>query len=600
MTIKNKKIAVNYSARDFSSIKNALVEHAKRYYPDSYQDFSEAGFGSLMMDTVAYVGDMLSFYLDYQANESFLDTANETDNIIKLAKQLGYKHENSFSSTGIASFYIFVPATSTGLGPDKRYIPVLKKNSVFSAKNGSQFILVEDVRFDRNTNEIAVARTDESTGLPTYYAIKSYGSVISGRYSSATISVGEFTKFLKVRVPLRNIVEIISVRDSEGYEYYEVENLSQDFVYRPIPNRGDDKKMVESYLRPYFVPRRFVVERDVSSTYLQFGHGQDPTQSETYSIADPSSVVLKYSAREYISDSTFDPAKLVYSDKFGLTPVNTVLSVIARVNTQSDVNISSNSLNEVVSSNFEFDDENNLDQTVVSTIKTSLEVNNEEPILGATATRDTNEIKKMALGTISSQGRAVTRQDYQSLVYRMPKKFGNVKRVNVLRDQNSYKRNLNVYIITQNEQNKLIKCSDSLKQNLKVWLSTNKMINDTIDIIDAKVINLGLDFQIVSEVKNNKEEVLSNCISNLKNWYTRTAEIGENFYISDVYKILRDTKGVLDVVDVRVNLKYGGAYSDIILDLDKLMSSDRRFIEIPDNVIYEIKYPNQDIRGVVV
>lgn len=600
MTIKNKKIAVNYSAKDFSSIKAALVEHAKRYYPDSYQDFSEAGFGSLMMDTVAYVGDMLSFYLDYQANESFLETANETNNIIKLAKQLGYKHENSFSSTGIASFYIFVPATSTGLGPDTRYIPVLKKNSLFSAKNGSQFLLVEDVRFDRNTNEIAVARTDDTTGLPIYYAIKSYGTVVSGKYSSATIPVGEFTKFLKVRVPLRNMVEIISVRDSEGFDYYEVENLSQDFVYRPIPNRGEDSKLVESYLRPYYVPRRYVIERTVDSTFLQFGHGEDPAKSETYSPADPANVVLKYSARDYISDLTFDPARLIYSDKFGIVPVNTTLTVVARVNTQTDINISSNALTEVVSGIFEFQDENNLDQTVLSTIRTSLEVNNEEPILGATGSRSTDQIKKMAFSSVSSQGRAVTRQDYQSLVYRMPKKFGSIKRVNVLRDQNSFKRNLNMYVISEDQSGFLAPAPLALKENLKIWLNNYRMINDTIDILDAKIVNFGINFQITIDSMSSKESVLSRSLSNLKNFYNKIPEIGESFFIGDIYKVLRNTKGVLDVVSVRVVLKNGGVYSTTSFDIDSQTSVDGRYINIPDNVLYEIKYPKQDIKGTVV
>lgn len=600
MTIKNKKIPVNYSARDFSSIKAALVEHAKRYYPDSYQDFSEAGFGSLMLDTVAYVGDMLSFYLDYQANESFLETANETDNIIKLAKQLGYKHDNSFSSTGIASFYIFVPASSNGLSPDRRYIPVLKKNSTFSAKNGAQFILVEDVRFDRDTNEIAVARTDENTGLPIYYAIKSYGTVISGKYSSATISVGEFTKFLKVQVPLRNIVEIISVRDSEGFDYYEVENLSQDFVYRPIQNRSDDKKLVESYLRPFYVPRRYVIEKTNDSTFLQFGHGEDPAKTEVYSPADPATVVLKYSARDYISDLTFDPSRLVYSDKFGIVPVNTNLTIVARVNTQADVNIASNTLAEVVSKNFEFEDENNLDQTVLSTIRSSLEVNNEEPILGAASIRDSNQIKKLAFSAASSQGRAVTKQDYQSLVYRMPKKFGSVKRVNVLRDQNSFKRNLNMYIISEDQNGFLAKAPLSLKENLKIWLNNYRIINDTIDILDAKVVNFGINFQITIDSMSSREAVLSRSLSNLREFYNKTPEIGESFFITDVYKVLRNTKGVLDVVSVKITLKNGGVYSTTPFDIESQTSVDGRYINIPDNVLYEIKYPKQDIKGVIV
>jgi hypothetical protein len=597
---KNKKIAIDYSSRDFNSIKESLVRHAKRYYPEQFQDFNEAGFGSLMLDTAAYIGDVLSFYLDYQANESFLETANERDNIIKLAKQLGYKYENTMSSTGLATFYIFVPATADGLGPDQRYIPVLRKNSSFSARNGIQFILSEDVRFDGENNEIAVGRVNETTGIPSYYAIKSSGVVISGRYVSAPIQVGEFTKFLRLQVPLSNIVEIVSVVDSEGFEYYEVESLSQDFIYKPILNRSSTKNQVQSLLRPYYVPRRFVVEKYSNSTFIQFGHGYDESLAEDVSIADPSSVVLKYEAKEYISDTSVDPSRLTYSDKFGIVPVNTTLNVLARVNDQQNVNISSNSLTQVNNVNFDFDNAASLDQTVLSFIRNSLEVNNEMPILGSTTTLETSHIKKLAMNSMSTQNRAVTLEDYKGIIYRMPSKFGSVKRVNILRDQNSFKRNLNIYVISENQKGKLENSSSTLKQNLKIWLNNNKMINDTIDIIDAKIVNLGIDFQFISDNTTQKEEVLSRALNNLRGEFQRKPDIGESFFVTDVYKILRDTKGVLDVVNVDVFVKTGANYSNIGFDIEQQTSQDGRFINMPDNVIYEFKYVENDIKGAVI
>lgn len=600
MTVKNKKVPIEYSAREFSSIKEELVLHAKRYYPETYQDFNEAGFGSLLLDTVAYVGDIMSFYLDYQANESFLETANERDNVLKLAKQMGYKHESAPSSTGIASFYIFAPANPDGLGPDTRYIPVLRKNSSFTARNGTQFILIDDVRFDRTDNEVAVAQLDENTGLPTYYAIKSYGTVVSGRYVNTVINVDNFTKFLKVEVPLRNVVEIISVTDSQGFQYYEVENLSQDFIYRPVVNRSSSKQQVDSLLRPYFVPRRFVIERTSNSTFLQFGHGFDQTSTQDTSIADPSNVVLKYSAREYVADTSFDPSRLVYSDKFGIVPVNTSLNIVARVNEQTDVNIASNTLAEVNSALLDFEDINNLDQTVVSYIRSSLEVNNEQPILGSVDSLDTQQIKKIAFSSMTSQNRAVTRDDYRSLIYRMPKKYGSVKRVNVLRDANSFKRNLNVYVISENIDGTLVQSPLALKENIKIWLNKSKMINDSIDILDAKIVNFSISFQITADFTLSADETLSRALVNLRNYFSRTPEIGESFFITDIQKVLRDTRGVLDVVSVHIVNKSGGSYSPIVLDIDKQKSADGRYIVMPDNVIYEIKYPSSDIKGVVV
>lgn len=597
---KVKKPTIEYTSRDFASIKESLVRHVKKYYPESYQDFNEAGFGSLVLDTVAYTGDMLSFYLDYHANESFLETAIERDNVIKLARHLGYKHEGPVSAAGIATFYIFVPADANGSAPDDRYIPVLRKNSTFSSDDGSQFILTEDVRFDKEENEIAVARTNQTTLLPSFYAIKAQGPIISGRYISATVDVGDYQKFLKTRVPISNVVEIISVKDSQGFEYYEVENLAQDYIYRPVINRTSTKKQVESFLRQYYVPRRFVLERDSQNLYLQFGHGSSREEGQDIEIADPSNVILKKTSKPYVSDTSFDPSRLVYSDKFGVVPSNTTLTIVARINEREGISIGSNTLNGVTSAIFDFDDLANLDQEAVSLVRTSLEVNNEEPIVGTTDELAVEQIKKLAYSSYSSQNRAVTKEDYRSLVYRMPKKYGNIKRANVIRDQDSFKRNLNIYVLSTGEDGRLATASETLKENLKIWINDNKMINDTVDILDGKVLNLGINFSIITDSTEDSDTVLSKALINLKRTFATEPNMGESFFITDIYKSLRETNGVLDVVDVNVFVKNGSLYSTTSIDLDKQKSVDGRYIEIPENVVYEIKYPNIDIKGAVV
>lgn len=596
---KIKKPVVDYTARDFETIKQSLVEYARKYYPNSYQDFNEAGFGSMVLDTVAYTGDILSFYLDYHVNEGFLDTALERDNVIKLAKQLGYKHQGPASATGIATFYIFVPATVNGNAPDERYIPVLRKNSSFTSTNGTQFILTEDVRFDRDDNEVAVGRVDPLTNIPSLYAIRAHGTVMSGKYSSVFVDVAEYEKFLKVKVPLKNIVEIISVKDSQGFEYYEVENLAQDYIYRPVINRSSTKKQVDSFLRPFYVPRRFTLERTSTDTYLQFGHGTDRQEGDI-SVADPSQVILKFSSKEYISDTSFDPNRLIYSEKFGVVPSNTSLRITARTNDQLEVNIGAGTLTTVTNPIFDFEDINNLDQDSVSLVRGSIEIDNEEPIVGEINNLDTNQIKALAYETYASQNRAVTKEDYRSLLYKMPRKFGSIKRVNVLRDTNSFKRNLNIYVLSQGEDGKLAMASQTLKENMKVWLNENKMINDTIDILDGKILNLGINFSIIADHTYDSDETLSKSLQNLKNTFSVIPNMGESFFITDIYKAIRNTEGVLDVVDVSVVVKNGGVYSNVSLDLEKQKSSDGRYMEMPDNVVYEIKFPNDDIKGVVV
>jgi hypothetical protein len=592
-----KNINIDYSARDYASIREALIQHAKRYHADTFKDFNESGFGALMLDLTSYVGDILSFYLDYQANESFMDTALEFKNAVKHAKQLGYKFSKVPSSHGIGTFFLLIPANSTGLGPDTRYIPTLKKGSTFASEDGNQFILNEDVNFDGDDNEVVVGRVDAETGFPTAYAIRGYGRVISGALQEKIITVGAFTRFLRLEVGVDNIAEVVKVEDEEGNEYFEVENLSQDVIYRPISNRTSSKNVAEAFLRPYAVPRRFTVERDGSKTFLQFGQGQEVSDASQEKIVDPTNVSLRMFGKTYVSDESFDPNNLIQSDKFGIVPVNTDIRVILRTNSSDNVNAGVDTLTQVTNAIFEFADATSLDSALTRDVRTSLEVTNEDAIVGDVSSFTTNEIKIRAFNSFSAQNRAVTREDYKTMIYKMPPEYGSIKRVEVVRDQDSFKRNLNIYIISEDSNGHLITTNSVIKENLKVWINKNKMLNDTIDILDAKVLNLGIDFSVVGDLESNKHDVLANAIFAVKGEIRRIREIGEPFFITDIYKILQKVKGVVDVTKVKITNKRGGLYSDIKFSIDNHISSDGRYIEIPANVVWEVKFPDQDIRG---
>ena len=212
------------------------MEIAERFYPDTFKDFSEASFGALMLDTVAYVGDQLSFYLDYQANESFLNTAVEYRNVVKHALQLGYKFQGRPSTYGTVAIFILIPASSTGIGPDLDYIPLLKRGTSLSSNNGLKFLLTENIDFTNIKNKVVTAKVNNSTGAPTHFAIKTYGKVVSGNFTRKVVSIGSYERFKKIRITMPNVSEIISVIDSDGNEYFEVPYLSQDIVYREISN----------------------------------------------------------------------------------------------------------------------------------------------------------------------------------------------------------------------------------------------------------------------------------------------------------------------------------------------------------------------------
>ena len=593
-----KYVPIKYTSREFATIKADLLDYVRRYYPQTYKDFSEASFGSLMIDTVAYIGDILSFYLDYQANESFLHTAVEYNNIVKLGRQLGYRHRGVESSWGMVTAYIQVPANAQGTGPDKRYMPILKKGSSFKAAGPGNFILNESIDFADPENEVRVGSVNNSSGLPMTYAVKAQGQIVSGQIFRETHDIGSFAPFKRVLLGSDDITEVLSCIDQEGHEYYQVDYLSQDVVWRPVTNRDGKHGQVAMIMKPFTVPRRFVLDRSQFTTTLIFGSSAEIINPKSV-VADPSNIVLKIHGKNYSSDTAFDPSNLVQSDKFGVAPSNTVLTIAYRVNSARNVNARTHTVNQIVEKSFEFPQPQEITLKGMSFVVNSLEVDNEAPIIGDVSAPTGEEVKRRIYDVFATQNRAVTQQDYEAMVYQMPKEYGGIKRCKSVRDHDSLKRNLNLYVIGENRGGTLIPANDALKRNVKTWILKNKMINDTLDILDAKIVNVGLDFVVVAAADAAKFDVLERCYEALRRMYETPSDIGEAFYLTDVYALLNKVEGVVDVSSVKVFQKTGGSYSDMRFDIAKLTSADGRYIEIPENVIMEVKFPTKDIRGVI-
>ena len=592
------KVPIKYTSREFDSIRADLVDYARRYYPDTVRDFSEASFGALMLDSVAYVGDILSFYLDYQTNESFLDSAIEYDNVIRQARQMGYKFRGSASATGIVVLYAIVPANTQGLGPRTDYLPILKKGTTLSSGKAG-YILTEDVRFDHPSNQQVAARFNSTTGNPTHYAIRAQGKIISGNFITETISVGDFERFRRLKLSTPNIVEVVSVTDREGNEYFEVEQLSQNMIFKDVANKKSaDKDRVPAILKPHIAPRRFVMERERTNTFLQFGYGSDKELSAP-SIVDPASVVLQQHAKTYTTDVSFDPSKLLSTDKLGVVPSNTELTVVVRANTTSNVNAAVGTIKTLVSALVEFNDSSRVPDTVKREIIDSMEAYNQEAVVGTPVLPSIDEIRRRSLDTLASQGRAVTQEDYVALCHTMPSKFGAVKRAAIYRDPDSLKRNLNLYVLTESPTGKLEKANDSLKKNLKVWLNSVRMINDTVDILDAEIVDIGIEFQVVANAEFNKFDVLQECNAALRSKFSQPLFIGEPLFITDIHNELSSLRSVADVEKVKIIRRTGTNYSNTRVDIDRLMSDDGRYLNVPKNACMQIKFPKTDIKGFV-
>jgi phage-related baseplate assembly protein len=307
--------------------------------------------------------------------------------------------------------------------------------------------------------------------------------------------------------------------------------------------------------------------------------------------------VLDLNGRTYTTDADFDPTKLIDTDKFGIGPSNTTLTVQYRFNTTSDVNAAVDTITGIASSNFKFGNQGALSLANRNSVINSLEVTNEEQFVGSVSLPSSEEIRQRAFSYFATQNRAVTAQDYQAICYGMPAKFGMVKRVAILKDPDEFKRNVNIYVMSENSAGKLVAANTTLKNNLKNWITQYKMISDTVDILDAEIVNFDISYEILTDINANRFDVISNCNQKLANKFAMKQDIGEPIRITDVYRELQKVNGVVDVTSVEVGLKSGGIYSESNYDFDAALSSDGRMVEAQPNIIFELKYPNIDIKG---
>ena len=593
---EKKLLPIDYTHREFETIQEDLLEIAERFYPDSFQDFSEASFGALMIDAVAYVGDQLSFYLDYNVNESFLDTAYQYTNVVRHGAVLGYKSQGRPSTYGSVAIFMLVPASSTGIGPDTNYMPVLKRGTTFGSGVGLSYVLTENIDFASSANTFVAARVDATTGAPTHYAIKTYGNVVSGQFGQERVAVGPFERFRAVSLDAQNVSEIISVFDTEGNEYFEVDYLVQDTVFKEVTNSNFKNDNVPSIIKPTLVSRKFMTQFSRSDVTLQFGSGK---MSNSDIVANPQSVAVDVFGKSYTTTVTFDPSRLSENESFGIVPTNTTLIITYRTTNGTNSNVAVGSLNTVNSAVLEFINRQDLSGAKVAAVRASIEVSNEEPIVGDVTYPSTAEIKQRVYDTFPTQNRAVTQADYENVAYRMHPKFGSIKRVSVQKDPDSQKRNLNMYVVSEDTAGKLTLSNSTIKNNLKTWINQYRMINDTVDILDPFILNFGLEFIARPQNMADKYIVLDRCMDALKKHFEQPFFIGEPLYISDIYKVLKDVVGILDVTKVKIFIKSGTGYSNAAIHVNENLSGDGSYLVVPNNAILELKFPEVDMIGTI-
>jgi hypothetical protein len=596
----------NNSSRDsdftnltFDEIKKRLVNRARTYYPDTYKDFNKTSFGSLMFDLVSLASEQLNFYAQFVANETLsTDTALQYSSLQAMGKRENKNINQSYTSTGVINLYSLIPADSILAVPNASYRHRILRGATFATPSGGKFTSTEDVVVDVNPEKIIGTTISNDGSRVTYYIQKSEVPVVSGEERAMSIEVGSYNKFLKLELRDSTISEVLKVTDTAGNEFFEVNNLTENVIYLDLPDRENFDSSAPSKLVPLPVPRRFISVDENSKKFIQFGFGSEDNL-KVHPVADPAEIALQRTAKKYTTNVSFDPAKLLNTDKFGVAPQNTTLEITYRANNTENSNAPVNTITQVLSADIIFENETALDNSKTSYIRNNITSNNDQPINGALNFSTTQEVAQIIKSAKGSQSRAVTTKDYAASAYLMPEKFGSVKRVSVTRDENDLKRNLNMYVMSQDFQGNLQKPSTTLKNNLKTWLNSLRMISDTIDIFDAEIINLGLEFEVVLKSSTNTTSALSRIRRDLFNELTLSnPEIAQYFSVGEVERILNSMPEIGRVNSVKVVSKSGTGYSDIRYDISANLSPDGGLVYIPENSIWEIKN-SADIIGKV-
>lgn len=606
---------IKYLGKDFDGFKASLLEFAKTYYPNTYKDFGDASTGMMFIDMAAYVGDVLSYYTDYQFKESLPLTAEERKNIIMLARYMGYKPKVTTGSVGVLDVYQLVPSIRTDDGsfsPDYRYAQVIKDNMEVSADSKVNFVTNEPVDFSVNTasnpTEISVFQRN-SSGQPEFYILKKSVSISSGTILSKNIAIGAASQYYSITLSETNVISILDIYDSDGNRWYESDYMSQDLVPVHVENISKNDESTSKYrdsvpflLKFIKTARRFVTSVTAGNlTVLEFGSGVN-VQGDAVVLPSPSTV-KKNAAWNSVA---YDSSNFLGDSSYGQAPSNTTLTIRYIVGGGVDSNVNSNTIKNIVRSDF-FGDVSEMttnDKSITQLVRGSIKVNNPTPVTGGRGAETDLNIKQNAMANFSAQNRAVTKQDYVVRAYAMPAKYGTVAKAYVTSDTtldtigtNSNPYAINLYVLCQDANGRLIPSNQALILNLKNYLNEYRLLTDSINIIDGFIINVGLDFSIIVYKNYNKKDVLTNCLNVAKEFLsTDNMQFAQPINLSRLRLELAKVDGVQSITSINLkNLTIrDGDYSPHEYNIGLATVNDMVYPSI-DPSVFEVRFPTKDI-----
>lgn len=611
-TNKNKLNSIrqsqrSYLNRDFSSFRRSLTEYARTFFSDRISDFSENGLAGMFIELNAYVGDVMSYYIDHQFQELDITEATETRNIERLIRRSGVKIKSAAPAVVEVDFFLEIPSTIVNgvYVPDANMMPVIKEGTQVKSGGGVSFTLVEDIDMAKkrmNGKFFATYSTmkKDSAGNPTTFSVMRKGLCVSSKVKTESFPIPNvFKSFRTIRLSSNNVNEIISVVDSEGNEYYEVESLLQDTVFRRSLNTSQDREEVDEALQLIPAGRRFVTTTSNSTrkTTLRFGGGSSLSTDDDI-MPDPSDLSLPlYGRRSSLSNFTIDPNKLLSTTTAGVAPQNTTLTVIYRYGGGISHNVSEGSIRSVGTLITKF--KSSVSTSQRGAIRGSIEVINREAAKGGENAPTINEMRTIALNSRNAQMRIVTREDLIARIYTMPTKFGRVFRCSVRSNPNNPMASV-VSIISRDSEEKLTISPDTLKENLRVFLNESRLISDAIDIVDASVMNIGVRFAITTKPSANGDLVVQKVNSNLREYLSiENFQIGQPLMMTDLVNIIINTADVVSLVELSIFNRSGtidgNIYSDSSMSIEE--NTNMGVLNCPEGSIFEVKFPDDDIIG---
>jgi len=615
---------VKYLNKDFSQFRSNLIEFAKQYYPNSHQDFNESSPGMMFIEMAAYVGDVMSYYVDSQFKESLLGYSEEIRTLYSMAQTFGYKPRLSAPSSVKMEVFQLVPAKGSGnnVEPDYDYSLNIPVGARIESTNGTTFRTIQDCNFKYNSirspRTFEIFERDTNTQTPTFYLLKKEVQAKSGNIVSEDHTFTGAKKYSRIKLANQNIIEVISCVDSDGNTWYEVDSLAQDTVFDETENVSDNDPTLAEYsanvpflLKLKRASKRFTTfRRPDAQMELRFGAGVSDSPDEEI-IPNPDNIGSNLSDSPTKLFESFDPTNFLKTKTYGEAPNDTTLTIQYSYGGGNTDNVPSGDITKISGISFEIDT-TSLNLPMTEFVKNSVAFSNPEASSGGLGAESPEELRENIKAHFQSQGRTVTKEDYIVRTYSLPDKYGNIAKAYIVQDdvlstsdttqpqQNPLA--LNLYVLGYDSSKFLTSVNDAVKENLKTYLIRFRPITDAVNIKNGYVINIGVNYSIVTTNNSNHPLVLVAVNNLIKNYFEIDRwQINQPIILSKLQNEISNIDGVASVTDLRITNKYKAidGYSGNVYDIQ---SANKNGVVYPalDPSIFELKYPLKDIVGNVV